>query len=292
MPPLSGFEHIVRAREPLAQHTWFRLGGAAEYFAEPTSVEELAGLVKRCAELGWPVRLLGGGSNLLVRDEGVPGVVVRLSAGTFRNATVRESRVICGGGAKLGHVISAAVGHGLAGLETLVGIPGTVGGALHGNSGTEVGDIGPWTESATVMLRTGEIVTRQRDELRFGYRASSLDELAILEASFHLERESPEVLTKRMQRQWIIAKASQPAGELSMGCIFKNPLGATAAASIEQAGLKGSRCGQVEICGAHPNFFIAGTGATSRDVLNLIELVRNQVQSRLGVALSPQIEVW
>ncbi len=292
MGSLSGFEHILREREPLAAHTWFRLGGAAQYFAEPTSVEELAGLVKRCAEEGLPVRLLGGGSNLLVRDEGVTGVVVRLAAAAFCGIEFRDGTAVVGGGAKLTHAISACVGQGLGGLEQLVGIPGTVGGALHGNAGTEAGDIGQSTESATVMLRSGEIVVRGRDELRFAYRSSSLDELVILSGKFQLERDDPEVLTKRMQKRWIIAKASQPTGEITAGCIFKDPLGATAASLIEQAGLKGMRVGQAEINGPHPNFIVAGTGATSRDVLKLIETVRAQVQSRMGVELESQIEVW
>lgn len=292
MALLSGFEHIVREREPLAPHTWFRLGGAAEYFAEPTSVEELGQLVARCAEMGVPVRLLGGGSNLLVRDDGVAGLVIRLAAAPFGAITVEDGHLTAGGGAKLGHVISASVGRGLGGLEQLVGIPGTIGGALHGNAGTDAGDIGQFTESATVMLRSGEIVVRNREDLRFAYRSSSLDELVILSAKFHLEPGNPEILTKRLQKRWIVAKANQPAGDATAGCVFKDPLGATAAALIEQAGLKGARVGQVEVNGAHPNFFVAGPGATARDVLGLIDQVRSQVHTRLGVILETQIDIW
>src|SRR5258707_477791 len=142
MPIPSGFEHIVRENEPLAPYTWFRLGGAAQYFAEPTSIDELAALVRRCHEAGVPGRGVGGGSNLLVRDEGVPGMVVALGAAAFGRIEVTGRKVVAGGGAKLGHVISTAVREGLAGLEMLVGIPGTVGGALHSNAGTHSGDIG------------------------------------------------------------------------------------------------------------------------------------------------------
>lgn len=292
MPPLGGFEHFVRDQEPLARHTWFRLGGPAEYFAEPTSADELAALVKRCAAHEIPIRLLGGGSNLLVRDEGVRGVVIHMGAAAFGEIKVDGSRVTAGGGARLSHLISTCVGQGLAGLEQLVGIPGTIGGALHGNAGTESGDIGQWTESATVMLRSGEIATRSREDLRFAYRQSSLDELVILTARFALERENPEQLVKRMQKLWIVKKAAQPTGEQTAGCIFKNPVGATAAKLIEDAGLKGARIGQVEVCGMNPNFFLASPGATARDVLGLIDFVRAQVQSRMGVELENQIEVW
>lgn len=286
------FDAIVRLDEPLAPHTWFHLGGPAEYFAEPRSVDELSKLIKRCQHEELPVRLLGGGSNVLVRDEGVPGVVVRLADAGFAEVEVRGRRVIAGGGAKLGHVISTVVREGLAGLETLVGIPGTIGGALHANAGSRGGDIGQWTERATVMARNGEIFERQRDELVFAYRESSLDELVILSAEFELDPDDPEQLTKRMQKQWIVKKAGQPLGHQSAGCIFKNPRGMSAGMLIDQAGLKGTRIGGAEVSDRHANFIVAEPGATSQDVLRLIELVRSRVADRLGVELETEIEVW
>lgn len=292
MSLFSGFEKILRQQEPLARHTWFQLGGPAEYFAEPNSVEELAALVRRCREAQVPVRLLGGGSNILVRDEGVAGVVIHLSAPAFTDITVAGQVVSAGGGAKLGHVISAAVREGLAGLETLVGIPGTLGGALHGNAGSRGGDIGQWACRATVMDRTGEIFDREREELVFAYRQSSLDELVILGAQFRLERDDPDDLTKRMQKQWIVKKAAQPLSHQSAGCIFKNPRGMSAGMLIDQAGLKGTRVGQAEVSDRHANFIVAAPGATSRDVLELIQLVKNHVQERLGIELETEIEVW
>lgn len=292
MPLLSGFEPIVRPAEPLAPHTWFHLGGPAEYFAEPRNVDELRDLVRRCAEEELPMRLLGGGSNVLVRDEGVPGVVIRLSEPAFAEIKVEKDRVSAGGAAKLGHVISSAVREGLAGLEALVGIPGTIGGALHGNAGSRGGDIGQWTSRAAVMTRSGEVLERQRDELVFAYRESSLDELVILSAEFELEAEDPEQLTKRMQQQWIVKKASQPLSHQSAGCIFKNPRGMSAGMLIDQAGLKGTRIGGAEVSDRHANFIVAEPGASSQDVLRLIELVRSRVADRLGVELELEIQVW
>lgn len=288
----SGFENILRRAEPLAAHTWFRLGGPAEFFAEPESLDQLAALVSRCREAEVAVRLLGGGSNLLVRDEGVSGVVVRLAAPALSSIRVQKDTISAGGGAKLGHVISTAVREGLAGLETLVGIPGTVGGALHGNAGTRSGDVGQWTSHATVMTRAGEILERSRQEMVFSYRQSSLDELAILAARFQLETDNPEELTKRMQKQWIVKKASQPLGHQSAGCIFKNPRGMSAGMLIDQAGLKGTRVGGAEVSDRHANFIVADQGATSRDVLELVELVRRQVDERLGIELETEIEIW
>ncbi|HEX7446156.1 MAG TPA: UDP-N-acetylmuramate dehydrogenase [Pirellulales bacterium] len=282
----------MRQDEPLAPHTWLHVGGPAEFFAEPRSADELAALVRRCRDDELPVRILGGGSNVLVRDEGVPGVVIRLADAGFADIERQGRRLTAGGGAKLGHLISTAVREGLAGLEALVGIPGTIGGALHGNAGSRGGDVGQWTSRATVMTAAGEIVERARDELVFAYRQSSLDELVILSAEFELDEEDPDELTKRMQKQWIVKKASQPLGHQSAGCIFKNPSGLSAGVLIDDAGLKGTRVGGAEVSDRHANFIIAEAGATSHDVLRLIDLVRSRVADRSGVELELEIEVW
>ncbi|MBL8826799.1 MAG: FAD-binding protein, partial [Planctomycetaceae bacterium] len=177
---LTGIDAFVRTNEPLALHTWLRVGGPAEYFAEPHTTEQLATVLSRCRQEGMTVRLLGGGSNLLVSDAGVKGMVIRLADPHFAEIKVQGDRVVAGGGARLGHVVNTSVREGLAGLEALVGIPGTIGGALHGNAGGRGGDIGQWTHSAKVMTYSGEIIERSRDELVFAYRQSSLDELVIL----------------------------------------------------------------------------------------------------------------
>ncbi len=288
----KAFEPFVKRDEPLAGHTWFHLGGPAEYFAEPRTVEELQALVRHCRAHEVAIRLLGGGSNILVREEGVRGVVVHLSASAFTAISVAKQVLTAGGGAALGHAISTSVREGLAGLEALVGIPGTIGGALHGNAGSRGGDIGQWTCQATVMTRDGQILERSRQELVFAYRESSLDELVILSAQFQLEQDDPQELTKRMQKQWIVKKASQPLGHQSAGCIFKNPRGMSAGMLIEQAGLKNTRVGQAEVSERHANFIVAEQGATSQDVLQLIELVRGRVLDRLGIELETEIEVW
>ena len=292
MSLLSGLEHFVKRDEPLAARTWLKVGGSAEYFAQPHSVDDLAVLVSRCREQDTPIRLMGGGSNLLVRDEGVSGVVVALTATAFTEIQTQGREVIAGGGAKLGHVVSVSVREGLAGLETLVGIPGSVGGALHGNSGSRAGDIGQWTVEATVMTRSGEILTRKRSDLAFGYRESSLDELVILGATFHLDEDDPRQLTKRMQKQWIIKKAAQPLSHQTAGCIFKNPRGMSAGMLIEQSGLKGASAGGAEVSDRHANFIVTHPGATSADVLALIDTIHGRVTEHLGVELEREIDVW
>ena len=289
---LNGLKEIVRQGEPLAMHTWFQLGGTAEYFAEPTNVDELVGLVRRCQEHAIPLRVLGGGSNILVRDEGVPGLVIQLAAPAFCEVRVERNTIIAGGGLRLGRVVTTAVHAGLAGLEVLVAIPCTMGGALRENAGTHGGDIGQWTSEVTVITRSGDVAVRKQEDLEFGYRQSSLDEPVILSATLELEEEDPRELARRLQKQWILRKASQPMGHQCTGRIFKNPRGVTAGALIEQAGLKGTRIGGAVVSDRHANFVVAEPEATSSDVLRLIDMIRSQVRDRLGVELELALEIW
>lgn len=292
MPFQSGFEHILREREPMAPYTWLRLGGEADYFAEPTNVDELAQLVKRCREEDTPVRLVGGGSNVLVRDEGVRGLVIHLSAAHFCQVRTDHDGLTAGGGAKLSHAISAAVRDGLAGLEQLTGIPGTVGGALHGNATCHGTDIGHGTQSATVLTHGGEMVERSRGDSLFAYRESRLDELVILEARFELERSEPLELTKRMQKLWIVNKAAQPLRDQRSVLLFKDPGGISAASLIDQAGLHATRVGGVELSDRNANYAVAEANATSRDVLGLMDYLREGVIQRLGVELETAVDIW
>ncbi len=288
----EGLEHILRPDEPLAPWTWLRIGGPAQYFAEPTNTDELQTLVRRCRSEELPVRLLGGGSNVLIPDEGLPGVTIALSAAVFSAIEVEGNQIRAGGGAKLGQVISTAAREGLAGLEALVAIPGTVGGGLHGNAGTLNVDLGQWTHEATVMTRTGDILVRTREEMHFSYRSSTLDELVILEALFILNRDDPREVTRRMQKEWIVRRTRQPGGDVPCARLFKDHGGMEARELIEEAGLKGTRVGGAEVSERHPNYVVAHAECTSQDVLRLIDLLRDQIRDRTGVELEPEIEIW
>lgn len=288
----NGFEAILKRDVDLAPFTWFRIGGRAEYFAEPRNVDELAALVRRARDEKVPARMLGGGSNILIRSDVVSGVVIHLSQAAFTGIRVQNHRVMAGAGSRLGHVISTSVREGLAGLETLVGIPGTIGGALRGNAGGRSGDIGQWTSRVTLMTRDGDLLERADDELVFAYRQSNLDELVILSGEFKLEPDDPLALTKRMQKHWIVKKANQPLSHQSAGCIFKNPRGMSAGMLIDQAGLKGTRVGGAEVSDRHANFITADPGTTGQDVLRLIDLIKQRVAERMGVELETEIEVW
>ena len=291
MSIINGFEHIIRENEPLGSYTQLNNVGVAEFFAEPTSESELLELVKRFSENDVSIRILGGGSNVVVRDEGIGGLVVNLSAPAFCKLNVETDRLTASGGTKLSHFVSTAVREGFAGPENLVGIPGTIGGALHVNTSAHGHDIGSHLQSARVLTRTGEILTREKETLSFAYRHSSLDELVILDATFAYEKEDPGELTKRMQKLWIVRRSRQPISEKSV-YVFKDRGVETASDLIEQSGLKGTRVGAVEISDTDPNTFVVHEGATCADVTQLIELVKHRVAEKIGVEIETAVEIW
>jgi UDP-N-acetylmuramate dehydrogenase len=292
MPLLDAFKEISLLDEPLAPYTWMKVGGPAQFLVRPRQPDELQEVIRYCHDEQIPVRVLGGGSNILVRDEGVSGAVLQLVDDSFAQITVHGTTVRAGAGALLSQLISHSVKAELAGLETLSGIPGTVGGALRGNAGGRSGDIGQFVESVTVMSAKGEISTRKGDDLWFGYRATNIDELLILEATFALQPGDTQEITRRMRKLWIMKKATQPLSFQSAGCIFKNPRGLSAGSLIEQAGLKGIRVGQAEISDRHANFIVTHPNAKSDDVLRLIDLARSRIAEQFGVDLELEIKIW
>jgi UDP-N-acetylmuramate dehydrogenase len=167
-----------------------------------------------------------------------------------------------------------------------------LGGALRANAGTHGGDVGQWVSEVTVLTRSGDVVVRERDDLEFGYRQSSLDEPVIVSAKLELEEDDPREVARRLQKQWILRKASQPMGHQCAGRVFRNPRGVSAGALIEQAGLKGTRIGGAVVSDRHANFIVAEPEATSSDVLRLIDLIRSQVRDRVGVPLELELEIW
>lgn len=261
-------------------------------FVEPRNPDELQAFVKKCHENDVPVRLIGGGSNLLVKDEGVSGAVIHLSGDEFAEIKVDADTITSGSGVLLTQLITESIKAGFTGLECLAGIPGTVGGALHGNAGGKTGEIGQFVQSARVMTVKGEILTRVEDELSFAYRKSSLDELVILDATFTLKKGDPDETTQRLRKNWIVKKSTQPLSFQSAGCIFKNPRGMSAGSLIEEAGLKGTRIGNAEISDLHSNFIVTHEGAKSDDVLRLIDLAQSTVAKQLQVDLELEIVIW
>lgn len=292
MAALDEFREILLSNQPLAGLTSLQVGGAAEWLARPRTIDELSRLLARCRAENLPVRTFGGGSNLLVSDEGVKGVVLQLTGEEFRQVTVAPPRVTGGAAATLADLLARASEASLSGLETLAGIPGTVGGALRCNAAGRTGDIGQHVHSVLALDAAGQVSTLMRADIRFGYRRSNLDDVIIMSATFELVEDDPQDIVKRLKKTWIAKKASQPPESQPCGYAFRNPRGLSVIELIDDTGLAGTRVGGAELFDRDPRFIIAHPGTTSRDVLRLIDLVRSKVEQRTGVAMEPEIEMW
>ncbi len=292
MTLFESFPHIVRENEPLAQYSWLRIGGNARYFAEPTTTQELSRLVKAASNAGLTVRILGGGSNLLIRESGVDALVISLSAPDFSQIEIKGTSVKAGAGAKLGHLVSRTVGAGLAGLEHLVGIPGTVGGAVIGNAGVIHDDLGSSVVAATILNRDGSIAQREASGLQFAFRRSNLDDAIVLSIDLQLETGAESDLTRRMQASWIIKRANQPSTDLRTVLAFVEPDGVSLGELFETAGVRGASDGEATLSAQYPGYIIASGAITSDQVLALIAQVRRAVELKTGVALQSQLRIW
>jgi UDP-N-acetylmuramate dehydrogenase len=292
MAGLDSFAEIVQANVPLAPFTHLKLGGPAEYLAQPRSREELAAVVGQSFADRLPLRVLGSGCNLLVRDEGVKGLVLRLNDPFFAKVEVHGKEVTAGAGAAVSALISESVRHGLGGLEMLVGIKGTVGGALRCNAGDRGGDIGQFVRRVEVLDVRGKVQVREREELRFVPHKSNLDDPVLLTATFGLETDDPGILVKRMRRAWIHRKAHQPLSFQAANRIFQDAPGFTAGALIDQAGLARTQVGGAEVSDRDTNAIVVHPGGTSRDVLRLIDLIRSRVREQFKVELALEITIW
>ena len=284
-------ETLLRVGEPLARRTTLRVGGPADMYVEPVSEEDLAAILKFCAENELKFFVLGRGSNLLVRDGGFRGVVICLAHANFGRIEFEGDRIRCGGGAKLKQVAVEAKRQGLSGVEFLEGIPGSVGGALRMNAGA----MGFWTfnvvESVRAMDYEGRILEKPAAELYVEYRCCPLfkDHVA-LGAVLLCRAAAREEIEQRMnaysQKRW----QSQPAAP-SAGCIFKNPESIPAGKLIDELGLKGTRIGGAVVSEEHGNFIVNDGGATARDVLELIAVLKARARDERGVELESEVEI-
>ena len=282
---------VVRLKEPLARRTTLRVGGPAEVYVEPASLEDLALTLRRAGEHGLPVFVLGRGSNVLIRDGGIQGVVLSLSQSAFSELRVQEERMICGAGARLKSIAAEARRHGLAGLEFLEGIPGTLGGALRMNAGA----MGAWMFDVVERVRFldygGQFHERTASELHVEYRRCPLFEnhLAV-EAVLRGEPSNEADVGERMKRFSAKRWESQPAAA-SAGCIFKNPASIPAGKLIDELGLKGTRVGGASVSEIHGNFIVNNGSATAEDVLNLIDLLKKRVRQSRGIELKTEVQI-
>ena len=280
----------VECNVPLAGFTSLGIGGPAEFYAEPESEEQVRTLREICCDHGVPIRVMGAGTNLLIDDRGVDGLVIR----TCRMIRVNRDgcRVRAGVGRKLHSLIPMTARWGLGGMGELAGIPGTVGGALAMNAGTRYGCIGPMVQSVTGVDARGCTRTLDASLLKLDYRSSALGQMIVCEVTLSLSDLPSSETTGRVKELLAERKAAQPTNERTAGCTFKKPPGDSAGRMIDAAGMKGQGCGGAQVSQRHANFIINRGDATAADVLILMERVKRSVHDKFGVMLEPEIRIW
>lgn len=281
----------ILIEEPLSLHTYFRIGGPAEVMVYPADLEDLKGLLKVARDEATPLLILGGGSNVLVLDGGVRGLVINLSR-TFLELQATGERITCGAGVRISRLLALSARSGLTGFEGLTGVPGTVGGAIKGNAGTSLGAIVDHLDWIRLVDCLGEERYLTREELGASYRHCALPAgSVIVEACFTLRRGRAAEIRETISTLLVRRNLTQPVEVRSAGCIFKNPPGDFAGRLVDQAGLKGLRRGGAQISEKHGNFIVNLGGATATEVLWLIERARAEVMVKTGVALELEIQV-
>ncbi|PYI81665.1 MAG: UDP-N-acetylenolpyruvoylglucosamine reductase [Verrucomicrobia bacterium] len=282
---------VLRCDEPLAKRTTLRVGGTADFYVEPASEADLAAVLEFCRSHELPFYILGRGSNLLIKDGGIRGMVISLSQPHFSGVEIAGDHLHAGAGARLKAVAVAARRHSLAGLEFLEGIPGSVGGGLRMNAGA----MGSWmfdvVESIRFMDYSGNTHERRAGEVNVEYRGCPLFKDHVALGAVLKGRPAPrELIEQRMQsfsrKRW----DTQPAAA-SAGCIFKNPKTIPAGKLIEELGLKGTRIGAAVVSAVHGNFIVNEGGATAQDVLKLIETIKQRARDTRGIELETEVEI-
>ena len=295
----SNIRGEVREREPLAGHTSFRIGGPADHLVFPADRADLIALLAQLRQQEVPFVILGGGTNVLVRDGGIRGVVISLKR-LGAVSKVREYRSVGGtyavvlaeAGGPLAGLLRYAAERGLSGLEFATGIPGTVGGAVCMNAGTAQGEIGDIIDTVTLLSPSGELIERNRDEMAFSYRAANVPkDHAVLEARIILRHGEREQIQARVKELMARRREFQPWGLPNAGSIFKNPFDESAGRLIEAAGLKGASVGGAQVSEKHANFIVNLGGATAADVLRLMDLVQQRVLEVHKIRLEPEIKI-
>jgi len=289
---LREFDSSIERDAPLGRMTWFRLGGRARCLFRPRDVKELCRFMLRAGQEGASVRVLGRGANVLVRDGCVDGVIVRLDAPEFREVHREGSHVHAGAGVELTWLSRSMSARGMSGLESMAGIPATVGGAVCMNAGGRFGAFGDVVSSIDVLRQDGRCERWDHDRIGFGYRRSGLEGAIVLRAELSLEEDDPVRVRRRYREYFSLKQRTQPLADHSAGCIFKNPGKVSAGALIDRAGMKGMRVGPVVVSDRHANFIVAESGACAGDVLRLIDVVRERVLRVFGVMLALEIDVW
>ncbi|MFZ0243635.1 MAG: UDP-N-acetylmuramate dehydrogenase [Desulfobacterales bacterium] len=298
------FGRQVRFDEPMARHTWFRVGGPAEALVTPADTDTLSQLLTGCRAGGIPWLILGSGSNLLVKDGGIAGVVISLRRCLTKIESTAGSagvRTTAQAGVKLPVLCRYCIEHGFAGLNFALGIPATVGGAIVMNAGTARGSIADVLQSLACLQPDGRRVRFDRRELDFAYRRLALkpggaaegsQDPVIVDGTFALKPADKKRLANEAGRILKERAAKQPIDQPSAGCFFKNPpAGRSAGELIEKAGLKGRQIGGARVSEKHANFIVNAGGASAADILALMDLVQGRVAAEFAVDLVPEVKI-
>jgi len=283
-------EEKIRLNEPMKLHTSFRIGGPADILILPTEISEIQNIVIFCKKNKIPLYIIGNGSNLLVRDKGIRGVVLKI-AQNFNDVKVEDTFIKAKTGILVTLLSKIALENSLKGLEFASGIPGTLGGAIVMNAGAYDGEFSNVIEKVTVMDYEGNIKDLKKDELKFGYRWSIFQEekYIILEALIKLEKGNYDEIKSKMEEYSARRKAKQPLNLPSAGSTFKRPEGNFAGTLIEKAGLKGMRIGDAAVSEIHAGFIVNLGNATAGDVEKLIEYIQNRVYEKFQIFLEPEV---
>ena len=288
---IVGDEGDVRLYEPLAKHTTLRVGGPADFWVEPRTEAAFAGLIRFCRSENIPLFVIGRGSNLLVRDGGIRGVVVHPCGGDFDQVTVNDGEITAGVGAKLKQIAYAGKSAGIGGLEWMEGIPGAVGGGLRMNAGAMGLQTFDNVASVRYLDAEGNAHVKPASELDVAYRhVASLDRNYAVSAVFRGRPSPPEEILRKLQESQQKRKTSQPVAS-SAGCIFKNPVTCPAGKLVDELGLKNSRVGKARVSEVHGNFIVNEGGATATEVLELIETIQAAARERRGIELETEVQI-
>ena len=281
----------ARRNEPMSKHTSFKIGGNADVYIKVNNLSKLSTILKECQDSDVDYMLLGNGSNLLVSDDGIRGVVIRLD-GDFRKITlVDDTTIFCGAGATLAYLCKFALNCGLSGLEFAWGIPGTVGGAVFMNAGAYDGEMKDVVHSVSHISPIGEIGRIEKDDLNFGYRTSVYrsNNMIITGVTLKLKKGNPDEIRAKMDDYMSRRSTKQPLEYPSAGSVFKRPEGNFAGALIEQCGLKGKTCGGAQVSDKHAGFIINKSNASAKDVRDLIAEIQKTVSDKTGYNLECEL---
>lgn len=282
-------EDNIKTLEPIKHHTFTKLGGVADLFITPSSFTEIQAVLKQAKKFNIPVTILGSGSNVIVRDGGIRGITLCLTK--FNHISIKNDVITAQSGAAIIAVSNFALKNELTGLEFACGIPGSVGGALYMNAGAYGGQISDVLEKARVITRNGEIVTMSKAEMQLGYRKSIFmdRDFVILEAEFQLKQGDHKLIKREMDEFTFARQSKQPLEYPSCGSVFKRPPGYFAGKLIQDSKLQGTRVGGAEVSTKHAGFIVNIDQATSKDYIDLINVIKGTVKKNFEIDLETEV---